>query len=205
MVAKVPCRECGAMILPTTAETNGGICMACKQGIRKDIEASRARHQALRQYDPVRELWVSLVKRSSSDPTLESMSFEERTYFTVCLLEGEIHNGGFDQFFTNSSGNHFPETVAGLREIGAHRSLKIVDDAARLIFGESGPPRERMLRWDRMKQFTEGSDQSGSKAEALSQLDHLDKQFCNDEDGLHNLLEAFAKRHELIKPFEKEE
>lgn len=35
MVTRVPCKSCGAEILPVTAEATGGICMACKQGIRR--------------------------------------------------------------------------------------------------------------------------------------------------------------------------
>jgi hypothetical protein len=52
-VEKIPCTECGALILPTTAESTGGICMACKQGIRKSMDASRAYYESLKTYDPV--------------------------------------------------------------------------------------------------------------------------------------------------------
>jgi DNA-directed RNA polymerase subunit RPC12/RpoP len=36
--AKVPCEKCGAKILPTTAENNGGLCFPCKDGRRESIE-----------------------------------------------------------------------------------------------------------------------------------------------------------------------
>lgn len=35
MITRVPCQTCGAEILPATAQATGGICMACKQGIRR--------------------------------------------------------------------------------------------------------------------------------------------------------------------------
>jgi hypothetical protein len=35
MITRIPCDKCGAEILPTTAVATGGICMACKQGIRR--------------------------------------------------------------------------------------------------------------------------------------------------------------------------
>ena len=35
MITRIPCNKCGSEILPTTAEATGGICMACKQGIRR--------------------------------------------------------------------------------------------------------------------------------------------------------------------------
>lgn len=70
---KIPCKDCGALILPVTAENTGGICMACKQGIRADIEKSRAYYASLREYDPVQELWKSLVKKSSNEPNLSTL------------------------------------------------------------------------------------------------------------------------------------
>lgn len=39
MVVKVPCSACGALILPTTAQDTGGICMRCKrEGSRKQSQ-----------------------------------------------------------------------------------------------------------------------------------------------------------------------
>ena len=35
MITRIPCNTCGAEILPATAEATGGVCMACKQGIRR--------------------------------------------------------------------------------------------------------------------------------------------------------------------------
>jgi hypothetical protein len=106
VMEKIPCNECGALILPATAESTGGICMACKQGIRKSMDASRDYYESLKSYDPFRELWKSLVERSSLDRSLVNFSVKEQRYFAVSLLDGEVYNGGFDQFFSNSSGNY---------------------------------------------------------------------------------------------------
>jgi len=88
-VEKVPCSECGVLILPATAESTGGLCMACKQGIRKSMKASRAYFESLKQCDPFRELWRSLVKKCSNDPGLSQFSIAEQRYLAVSLLEGE--------------------------------------------------------------------------------------------------------------------
>lgn len=34
---KIPCKECGALILPTTFEKNNGRCLLCVRGIKKEI------------------------------------------------------------------------------------------------------------------------------------------------------------------------
>lgn len=58
MTQRVPCKKCGAEILPTTAEATGGVCMACKNGIRKDLEKSKEFYRKEREkeaaYAPLR-------------------------------------------------------------------------------------------------------------------------------------------------------
>jgi hypothetical protein len=44
MSEKVACEACGAMILPSTAEANGGVCMPCKRGDRGNIETAKLRY-----------------------------------------------------------------------------------------------------------------------------------------------------------------
>lgn len=200
-MTKIPCSTCGALILPTTAESTGGLCMACKQGIRKDMEASRAYYQALKEYDPFRELWVSLVKRSSEDPTLTNWSDEERTYFSVCLLEGEVYNGGFDQFFSNTSGDYYCLALRGLEDLGASSLLETVKDAAETLFGKSGPPDSQQDRWKIMNSATRRLTEVVTRHRRSSQLDRLDKRFSSDAERLGNLLTAYAEKHGLIQPF----
>jgi hypothetical protein len=58
MTQRIPCKECGAEILPTTAQATGGVCMACKNGIRKNIEKSKEYYRQEREkeaaYAPLR-------------------------------------------------------------------------------------------------------------------------------------------------------
>lgn len=197
---KIPCKDCGALILPVTAENTGGICMACKQGIRADIEKSRAYYASLREYDPVQELWKSLVKKSSNEPNLSTLTPEERVYFSVCLLEGEVYNGGFDQYFSNSSGRYYKDAIFGLSEIGAYNSLEIAQKASSVFFGKSLPPEDRTERWDIMKKARRWYFLP-AKREAL--INELDKAFYEDPDNLLDLLTAYAEAHNLTRPFEK--
>jgi len=194
---KLPCNDCGALILPTTAESTGGVCMACKQGIRQAIERSRAYYKARAQYDPAEALWKSLVKRSSEDPLLTTLSDAERTYFTVCLLDGEVYNGGFDQFFSNSSGAYYAEAASGLAELGALNALKILWEAAETIFGNDAPPKDRAKRWEMMKQ------RQGQQPNRESSLDALDEEYWHDPDDLGDRLQAYADRTGLVERFKQ--
>lgn len=188
------------MILPATAEATGGICMACKQGIRKSIEASRAFYKRLAEYDPVSELWKSLVTRSTEDRALTSFTSQERTYFAVGLLEGEVYNGGFDQYFSNSAGDYFAHAEAGLVELDASDAVRILREAAKTVFGRTPPPEDQAERWKAMERH-QGGRRLFSKREAI--LNALDKQFWDGSEDLADRLAGYAKAEGLLAPFER--
>jgi hypothetical protein len=198
---KIPCTECGALILPATADATGGKCMACQQGIRASMEASRAYYQRLKEYDPYRELWVSLVERSSPDHDLTGWSEQEKRYFAAGLLEGEIHNGGFDQYFSNTSGRYYSIAVDALKEIEAFRSLEIVEKAAAILFGKRSPPESQEDRWRILYAKTRKFSAFLTRRRRAAELEQLDKQFWGDPDRLNDRLMAYAEEHDLVTPF----
>lgn len=205
LVSKIPCNECGALILPTTAESTGGVCMACKQGIRKSMEASRAYYARLKEYDPYRELWKSLVSRSSKDWSLGDLTRDERLYFAVGVLKGEVYNGGFDQFFWNSSGNFYQMALEGLEEIGATSSLDLTREAARTVFGRLDPPVDQEKRWRVLKSKAYRVLEFLTGNRKRSSLEALDKQFWSDPDNLNERLITYANERGLVTPFLKED
>ncbi len=62
---------------------------------------------------------------------VDRLSAESRLVYLLWIFGGEIDNGGFDQFFTNSSGNHAAEVVSGLETIGAADSHRLLRRAMR--------------------------------------------------------------------------
>ena len=200
---KVPCKTCGVQILPATANDNDGNCVPCAKGYRSSIEESKiyyaAQKEAQKKYDPEPALWLDLLKRSEGND-LSTFSDDEKLYFTVCILEGEVYNGGFHQFFFNSSGDHFEVTLNGLETLKAYQCKEIAVEAARAVFGFSHVPKDRQERWDALKAFDEriglGSDNDP--------LEALDRRFWSDPDDLSSLLVNFARNSGLIEPFLEE-
>jgi hypothetical protein len=178
--------------------------MACKQGIRQSMEASRAYHQQQKVYDPARELWRALVERSAAEPDLRSWSTQERRYFAVVLLEGEVYNGGFDQYFTNSSADHYQDAVVCLEELGAIQSLKLLQEAAAVLFDEQAPPTTQAGRTTLMKEKFRWPEEDQPMPEWATRLEVLDDQFYKDPDRLGDLLDAYAETHDLVTPFKKQ-
>ena len=191
-MSKVPCISCGVAILAETAARNGGKCVPCKSGTRERIESSRKRYRERRERkgtDPLRKLWDDLVDRVHRTPNgFASLSEAERQYFAVGLLEGEVYNGGFHQYFFNSSGDSYPYAIEGLEAIGAPQALLLLRKAKQILFGFADPPRDTKQRRVVLRSVEE------SCQERLSALDSL---FWKDPDSLVAKLQQFAKERGL--------
>jgi hypothetical protein len=176
--------------------------MACKQGIRQNIENSKKYYEQQRRYDPFRELWKYLVNRVyETEIGYQGLTADERLYFSVKVLKGEVYNGGLHQFFSNSSGELYQDAANGLLELGAHETLRILLKGKVLLFGEIEPPTDRGERWHLMRQYGENNTDLPDWA---SDLEQVDKAFWQDPDRLGNLLDAFAEKRGLLAPFLKE-
>lgn len=174
-------------MLATTAARTGGVCMACKQGIRKNLEASKAYYQQQRQPDPFRDFWLLLVRRVHDESAgFDSLSAHEQTSFAVGVLEGEVYNGGFHQFFFNSSGDYYREALRGLEELGAMRCHALLTSAQKECFPSGIPP----------------SDTAARRAilpAPSRDLEWIDKEFWTDPDKLGEKLRKYAVDHQLVR------
>jgi len=184
------------MILPATAERTGGLCMPCKTGIRDSLEASKRRHEEQKKYDPWRALWHSLVDRVyKTDAGFSGLSADEKIYYAVSILDGEVHNGGFHQFFWNSSGGMYREAVSGLEILGAYHQLELLLRAKQIAFPEGEPPGNCGERRQSLN-----SPASDMRTEAL---DEIDRAFWKESKTLHSRLTRFAEAKGIITPFIK--
>lgn len=60
---------------------------------------------------------------------MEKLSPPERVFFITQNVEIEVNNGGFSQFFYNSSGDFVGEMVGAFQEIGAEKTAVICQRA----------------------------------------------------------------------------
>jgi hypothetical protein len=195
MTEKVACKECGALILATTAATNNGLCMPCKRGIRKNLEDGKRRYEERKRMeanpDPAKKHWRWLVQQvHHSAEGFGGLSEKNKLYFAAVLLEGEVYNGGFDQYFHNSSADYFAYAARGLDEMGAPECRRILETAKQLIFGAGDVPGTQAERFARVERTT---------AQREMKLTELDRQFVAAAAGMHDLVAEFARRHALYK------
>jgi hypothetical protein len=82
----------------------------------------------------------------------------------IDALEGEVNDGGFDQFFYNSAGDETAEVIQALETIGAVKMADIVRRAAGRFPGGM-PPKDRFERQDLLL------DTVSPKSDAFRDLD----------------------------------
>jgi hypothetical protein len=105
----------------------------------------------------------------------------ERVFICVWQLEAEVNNGGFAQYYTNSSGDLAADAPSALEAIGATHTATIVR-AANAVF-PNGPPRDQGVREDAFDAIAD---------DAFEELDDL---FLAYEDDLSSMLHAYVQAH----------
>lgn len=67
--------------------------------------------------------WI--CKKCNYGDDMDKLSLQERIFFITQRLESEVNNGGFSQFFYNSSGNFTNELFDSFISIGAEKTAQI--------------------------------------------------------------------------------
>jgi uncharacterized protein DUF4375 len=114
------------------------------------------------------------------DVGFDCLSEIERMLVAIWALEADVNNGGFHQYYFNSSGDTACYAPAALRAIGAPIMAGIVDKANSL-FGPIGPPVSRDERQQALSALTE------------QMWDDLDRQFYEYPEDISWLLEQFLE------------
>jgi len=114
-----------------------------------------------------------------------SLTVHERTVHCVWWLEVEVNNGGFDQYFFNSAGDHALDAVAALKRIGASSAAVILRRAI-AVFEPETPSEDRFVRQAQLAKLTDTQ---------LELLNTLDDEFYAYPDDIEGLLEAYVRTH----------
>ncbi|MCF6130547.1 DMP19 family protein [Flavobacterium sp. AS60] len=105
-------------------------------------------------------------------------------YYNQCL-EREISNGGFNQYFFNSSGNYAHLTVQSLLAIRANKTAEILQNAIDQ-FPNGNVPQDWTERQNILEKIQDSADLIWEK---------LDQRFYAYEDDLNNLNIEFVKQN----------
>ncbi|MEM7078365.1 MAG: DMP19 family protein [Pseudomonadota bacterium] len=108
------------------------------------------------------------------------LSTAQQTGFCINVLEMEVNNGGFHQFFCNSVGYYTPEVLEALGRIGAHKTHSLLSQAIAIAY-PTGFPTDR-------SQHEALLDIEDETVDALAPLDDA---FYAYEDNLTDLVNTY--------------
>lgn len=110
--------------------------------------------------------------------------YEVHVQVAICVhqLEAQVNNGGFEQYFYNSSGMFALETILALRTIGALKTASLLE-AAILIGYPTGYPADSSFH----QKLLANSDES------MEKLGELDNEFYSYSDDLSGLVNAYLR------------
>ena len=117
----------------------------------------------------------------------ESVGFDELTepeqvLLAVLELEAEVNNGGFEQYYLNSAGEHAIFAPQALNTIGAVDFAELMTQA-NTAFASGTPSADRETRWNSVKAL------SASQRQALSALDDVWYDLGSPQDQLLSYIE----------------
>ena len=118
---------------------------------------------------------------------MESLTQEERYIYVVDGMLTEVNNGGFGQFFFNSTGELAYDLLPALKAIGSIQ-FKAIASKAVDIFGEI-PSLDEDSRYSHLGKITENDE--------LQIWDECDDEFYDCEEEIESMAIAYAK-HNLI-------
>jgi hypothetical protein len=124
-----------------------------------------------------------------------SQSLPQKVFSAIWAVESEVNNGGFSQYFSNSSGASAPFVVDALETIGAPKTASICKRAIASGF-PAGLPRTPESIASAAANFSE---------DILERLEPFDQEFLSYPHNLTDLLFEYVSKHPeefgtLLKP-----
>jgi hypothetical protein len=110
---------------------------------------------------------------------VKGLSKPQLYYLTLFQLDAEVRNGGFSQYYFNSSGELAAYAVEAAKAVGASKLAGIIQKA-NALFGKEGPETDRGKRMEQLSKIN------------LSALEELDQQYYKCSEHLSELLPRFV-------------
>lgn len=124
----------------------------------------------------------TVYKKCEYGNNIEKLNEYERVFFVTQTLEQEVNNGGFSQFFYNSSGDFSNELVDAFTKIGALKTAEICQKALSVFNGKV--PTER----DEREELLDSLD-------CDNVLSECDDAFYDYEDDLEALNHEYLMKY----------
>ena len=116
---------------------------------------------------------------------LDRLTEPQKNFYFNQELEREVNNGGFNQYFSNSSGEFAHKTILSLKLIGADKTADILQNAIDQ-FPDKSVPKDRDERQEILEKIQENANEIWDK---------LDQKFFAYEDDLNSLIIEYVRQN----------
>lgn len=103
------------------------------------------------------------------------LTLPQRNMLAVRILIDEVNNGGFAQYFVNSSGDRWADALVGLEAMGNTSDLVLFQNALSL-FGANTPSKDPTLRHHQLSRMVQDDDDLFSAIEEQFYKDNEDRE-----------------------------
>ena len=169
----------------------GTSCEAQKTSLGMNYSIDEILERAVDPEDAIMELDSILNEKSNYGEDISVLTEGEKVVLFIENLEQEVNNGGFDQFFFNSSGNYTHETLKALEQIGSIE-IKTLLSKAIAVWPNKNVPKIQMTRRERQLQLSESAQEKWNT---------LDEEFFHSQEYIPQLLVNYIETHK--KQFSK--
>lgn len=120
-----------------------------------------------------------------------------KTVYLINEFESEVNNGGFLQFFTNSSGKYINETIESLELIGANNTKNILEKAVKIMLkhNESTENLNRKINSRELYEIFETSEIYDNEF-LMKELNDLDSKFYESAEPTQELKFKYFESNE---------
>ena len=139
----------------------------------------------------ITEIDIYLNEKCEYGEKIDRLNESQKILLIIKNLEREINNGGFNQFYWNSSGDYANETIGALVNIGANKTAEIVKKA-NSEFNNGTVPKGRIERQNELELIENKAEENWN---------NLDLTFYGYNEDLTELLIAFVIKNK--EDFEK--
>lgn len=151
-------------------------------GTERNTASEATKHNEAEKNNIVVDMSIAVCQKCNYGDELEKLNKHERVFYITQTVEQEVNNGGFSQFFFNSSGNLSNEAADAFTKIGAFKTADICKKAVSVFGGKV--PQDREKRQDALE-----------NADCDDFLDECDNSFYKYEDNLADLNYAYIMAH----------
>lgn len=127
---------------------------------------------------------LAIVETASAKEDPDLLSKYEIFAIHTNLLDSEVYNGGFQQFFRNKSGNYSLEILSSLQEIGSKHIASLLEVAISL-FLDFNDLREQNHRFEFIQNM---------RAEELRIWQELSQAYYRSSESIYDMVVSYIRK-----------